>query len=124
MKIKEKADKDRRPLAQFVALVMVDYLEGKKWNSHESNADKLKNGAIIWPPTDSQTLFVKHPARRKASPRAVLFFVLSGFVVKLGDLRHEKKHRQDKCIKNNYKCVLGHKMNKDVICNVNNKNEA
>lgn len=30
MKIKEKADKDRRPLAQFIALLVVDYLEGKK----------------------------------------------------------------------------------------------
>lgn len=29
-KLKEKADKERRPLAQFVWLVVVDYLEGKK----------------------------------------------------------------------------------------------
>lgn len=30
IKIKEKADKDRRPLAQFVALLVVDSLGGKK----------------------------------------------------------------------------------------------
>lgn len=29
-KLKEKADKDRRPLAQFVALLVVDSLEGKR----------------------------------------------------------------------------------------------
>jgi len=29
-KLKAKADKERRPLAQFVWLVISDYLEGKK----------------------------------------------------------------------------------------------
>lgn len=29
-KLKEKAEKDRRPLAQFVALLVADSLEGKK----------------------------------------------------------------------------------------------
>ena len=48
-------------------------------------------------------------------------------LIMMGDYReteYRKQDLKDKCIKNNYKCVLGHKMNKDLICNVNNKNEA
>ena len=37
-----------------------------------------------------------------------------------GEREHRKQDLKYKCIKNNYTCVLGHKMNKDVICNVNN----
>ena len=44
-------------------------------------------------------------------------------LIMMGDCREREYRKQDlkdKCIKNNYICVLGHKMNKDVICNVNN----
>ena len=43
-KLKEKAEKDRRPLAQFVALVVADWLQAEK-RKEERNAkiEKLRD---------------------------------------------------------------------------------